>query len=206
MEPLALDPRDYTGTYKLIGGRICLDFVNTLAWPGQDREHDWLDPWTNVIDWSTASGLLSKPEADELTRGYAGDPVRVASAMAVLRRRRRVVRRLVEPLADGESPDRRATSELNDLLLSAPSPRKIDPVTLEWIWTPPECLEDVAAPVIFDAAELVVEADHRRVGKCTCGWLFYDQSRNRSRRWCDMADCGSRDKSLRYYHRQQAED
>lgn len=205
MEPLALDPGDYAGTYKLIGGRVCLDFVNTLAWPGRDREHDWLDPWTNVIGWSVATGLITESDADSLRRSYMGNSAAVASALAALRQRRRAVSRLVAPLADGETPDSHATAEFNDLLQDSPPARKIDPAALDWIWASPERLEDVAGPVLLDAAELLVEGDHQRVGRCSCGWLFYDQSRNRSRRWCDMADCGSREKSLRYYHRRQAE-
>jgi len=31
-----------------------------------------------------------------------------------------------------------------------------------------------------------------------CGWLFYDRSRNRSARWCDMAVCGNRTKTRSY--------
>jgi predicted RNA-binding Zn ribbon-like protein len=31
-----------------------------------------------------------------------------------------------------------------------------------------------------------------------CGWAFYDGSRNRSSRWCDMATCGSRAKMRAY--------
>jgi predicted RNA-binding Zn ribbon-like protein len=31
-----------------------------------------------------------------------------------------------------------------------------------------------------------------------CGWLFYDRSRNRSARWCQMAVCGNRTKTRTY--------
>jgi predicted RNA-binding Zn ribbon-like protein len=31
-----------------------------------------------------------------------------------------------------------------------------------------------------------------------CGWLFVDASRNRSRRWCDMSECGNRAKAQRF--------
>jgi hypothetical protein len=58
------------------------------------------------------------------------------------------------------------------------------------------------APVVWNAGRVLTEIDHRRLGLCpSCDWLFHDTTRNRSRRWCDMGDCGSRDKSLRYYHR-----
>jgi predicted RNA-binding Zn ribbon-like protein len=35
----------------------------------------------------------------------------------------------------------------------------------------------------------------------TCGWLFYDVSRNRSSSWCSMQVCGGREKSKAYRHR-----
>jgi predicted RNA-binding Zn ribbon-like protein len=42
----------------------------------------------------------------------------------------------------------------------------------------------------------------RRLRICrNCNWLFIDRSRNGSRRWCDMAVCGNRQKARRYYHR-----
>ncbi len=37
-----------------------------------------------------------------------------------------------------------------------------------------------------------------------CGWLFLDESRNRSRQWCDMSACGSRMKARAYRARQRA--
>ncbi len=43
-----------------------------------------------------------------------------------------------------------------------------------------------------------------RVKACAeagCGTLFHDTSRNRSRRWCAMEDCGNRAKARRHYAR-----
>ena len=37
-----------------------------------------------------------------------------------------------------------------------------------------------------------------------CGWLFYDRSRNRSARWCQMAVCGNRTKTRAYRTRRRA--
>ncbi|QND53996.1 hypothetical protein HB779_20450 [Phyllobacterium sp. 628] len=34
-----------------------------------------------------------------------------------------------------------------------------------------------------------------------CHWLYFDESRNRSRRWCDMTVCGNRAKAQRHYRR-----
>lgn len=42
----------------------------------------------------------------------------------------------------------------------------------------------------------------KRLRLCqTCGWLFLDRSRNGSRRWCDMAVCGNRQKARRHHLR-----
>jgi predicted RNA-binding Zn ribbon-like protein len=59
-------------------------------------------------------------------------------------------------------------------------------------------------PVARSAAELLSSESVDRVRECassTCTWLFIDDSRNRRRRWCDMASCGNRAKARRYYER-----
>jgi predicted RNA-binding Zn ribbon-like protein len=43
-----------------------------------------------------------------------------------------------------------------------------------------------------------------RLKACTaeeCQWAFYDTSRNRSRTWCSMEECGNREKTRRYRRR-----
>lgn len=35
-------------------------------------------------------------------------------------------------------------------------------------------------------------------GCSTCLWVFYDESKNRSRSWCSMEVCGNREKARRY--------
>jgi predicted RNA-binding Zn ribbon-like protein len=37
-----------------------------------------------------------------------------------------------------------------------------------------------------------------------CGWVFHDRSRNGSRRWCDMGECGNRAKGAAFRARQRA--
>lgn len=52
------------------------------------------------------------------------------------------------------------------------------------------------------ALRLLAEDEIARLKICgSCGWLFVDRSRNRSRAWCDMAVCGNRVKANRHYHR-----
>jgi predicted RNA-binding Zn ribbon-like protein len=56
------------------------------------------------------------------------------------------------------------------------------------------------------AVELLCEADLTRLGMCPpdqhgCGWVFIDRSRNGSRRWCTMDDCGAHAKARRLTER-----
>jgi predicted RNA-binding Zn ribbon-like protein len=53
----------------------------------------------------------------------------------------------------------------------------------------------------------MAEEDWPRLKLCTsqaCRWVFYDQSRNRSSRWCTMASCGNRQKAKRFRQRAKA--
>ena len=68
-------------------------------------------------------------------------------------------------------------------------------------------LDGVLGPVAWSAANLLASNETRWVKMCggeECGWLFLDTTKNHSRRWCDMADCGSRAKARRYYRRKKA--
>lgn len=188
MEPLQLDPIDYTGSYKLIGGRPSLDLVNTISWPGTEREHDWLTTPANVSDWLGAAGL----------NRWESDDIDVDEIHEV----RLILTEVLRPLAERRHPAPAAIERLNHLLAESFGRRQVDPHDLTWTWQAPRRAVCVLDPVILDAADVVTRG-RKRLKHCpSCHWLFEDQTRNGGRRWCDMADCGSRSKARNYYHRQ----
>jgi predicted RNA-binding Zn ribbon-like protein len=75
----------------------------------------------------------------------------------------------------------------------------------ELAWRETDDLERPLWPVARSAVELLTGADPHRVKACPadegCGWLFYDESKNSSRRWCSMQGCDSRAKMRRMYAR-----
>jgi predicted RNA-binding Zn ribbon-like protein len=191
VEPLALDPGDYTGTYKLIGGRVSLDFVNTISWPDTEREHDWVTTPANMTTWLRAVGLATT----SITPADIAEMHQIRSDLDAM----------VRPLAHGKHPPRTACDRFNEQVAQAQQRRYIDPVDLEWKWIPATSGRHLLAPVVLDAAGLVTEGDHTRLRYCpSCDWIFEDQTRNGRRRWCDMADCGSRAKARAYYERTKA--
>ncbi|RJQ74692.1 CGNR zinc finger domain-containing protein [Pseudonocardiaceae bacterium YIM PH 21723] len=54
---------------------------------------------------------------------------------------------------------------------------------------------------------LVITEESQRIKRCaehSCGWVFWDGSKNRSRRWCSMRVCGNRNKARAFASRQRA--
>jgi predicted RNA-binding Zn ribbon-like protein len=75
----------------------------------------------------------------------------------------------------------------------------------DWQWDEnPQALDRILWPVAQSAANLLTSETLDRVGECQgedCGWLFLDASKNKSRRWCSMDDCGNREKARQFYRR-----
>jgi predicted RNA-binding Zn ribbon-like protein len=64
--------------------------------------------------------------------------------------------------------------------------------------------ESLLWPIARSAADLLTSEQRMRVHQCNgerCTWLFLDMSKNKTRRWCNMADCGNRAKARRFYER-----
>jgi predicted RNA-binding Zn ribbon-like protein len=199
MDPIALNPGEYEGSYKLIGEQLSFDLINTISWPGTEWQHDWLDTAGNFIEWALATDLITKSQARTLRARHTAT---LSRELKSVRSVRSDLDAALRPLAFDKQPTADAIDILNSLIHRASGRRSIDPKKLQWIWEEPASLEDILSPVIWNAARVLTETDHSRIRHCSsCHWIFYDNTRNRSRRWCDMNDCGSRDKSLRYYHR-----
>jgi predicted RNA-binding Zn ribbon-like protein len=63
------------------------------------------------------------------------------------------------------------------------------------------------AQLLVPVAQAASDGTWERVKACAaddCRWAFYDHSRNRAGRWCDMAVCGNRTKVRAYRRKQRA--
>ena len=71
-----------------------------------------------------------------------------------------------------------------------------------WSWTPAQSpIEAVLGPIALSALTTLAQADLTRVKQCQgekCGWVFFDTTKNKSRRWCEMEVCGNRAKQRRH--------
>ena len=110
---------------------------------------------------------------------------------------RSLVRRVLETFARSQACAPEDLRALNQMMLAAPAARRLArsgagyrlverPLRRDWDW--------VAAELAASCARLVAEGDPARLKVCAnpdCTWMFYDDSRNRRRRWCDGGICGN---------------
>jgi predicted RNA-binding Zn ribbon-like protein len=197
---------------RLIGGRPCLDFVNTLAWRGTDRPNDRIADYAALLAWSRRAGLDTAGDAKALRRQAATGTAAAAATLARAIELREALHRLFTD-ATGVRPDDLA--RLNAELARAPERQRLAlrGDALGWLEAGQERrLDRLLGPIAWSAADLLVErtagaapgSSGGRIKACAdadCGALFYDASRNRSRRWCVMEDCGNRAKARRHYAR-----
>lgn len=74
---------------------------------------------------------------------------------------------------------------------------ELEPVRRDWSWA----VSEIAASFL----DLLAHGESDRIKVCAndeCQWSFYDESKNRSRRWCGAATCGTADKVRRFRERQ----
>ena len=189
---------------------LCLDFANTLKWRGRGPAEEHLGTYADLVAWGRKIGLMTD-EASAKRKARADrqphDAAAVHSKAIALRER---IYRIFSPIAAGDVPAQADIDQLNaDITEAAPHLRVASADgAFAWNWADPaESLESLLWPIVLSAAQLLTSDDLGRVGECEepiCGYLFFDASKNHSRRWCRMDLCGNRAKFRRYYRRQQA--
>lgn len=190
--------------FKLVGGHPALDFINTVHDWNVSQPHDYLSEFADAIRFGKAAGLLTR--ADDLLPRQRIPRLELTR----LRELRALLKRIFETRLSGQSPNNIDLGKLSTDLAEAArasrlmvanrrSPQVL--VTRE-ITAEKAGVALLRLRIVEAAATLLVSDAMRRVKSCpTCGWLFLDASKNRSRRWCSMDTCGAVAKARRYYRR-----
>ena len=195
--------------FDLSGGVLCLDFTNTVSWRKLDqRASDHLCSYDDLVAFAEQSKVLSPEWAGEL-RAHAQQHSR--EAQQALRRAlayRENLYRAFSALAQGKAVPPGDLGQINDVAIHALTHRRLtrvqDVYRWQWEWDGKTKLDLILWLIAQSATELLTSSRLGTVRMCqapTCAWLFLDQSRNRSRRWCDMKVCGNRQKARRHYQR-----
>jgi predicted RNA-binding Zn ribbon-like protein len=204
-------------TVPLEGGHLVLDFVNTVGGLRGDPpspEEELIDLYEDLPTWCARLGVISERDAGRLRAAATRDG---KAAKRALSRTRALRDDLLYPvfraLADGKEPPAKLLDRLRDEERAALADATLARAgtapaagagrdALEWTWPPPRDLTDPLRPIVHAAIELLTEGPLDRLKTCgNCRWLFLDQSRNHSRRWCSMDECGIQMKHARFVER-----
>lgn len=163
-------------------------FINTLD---VDAGTDTLADAPTFAAWLAEAGLCSldaRVDADHLDRA---------------RELRGVLRRLAEANHDGTTdPD--AVDRLSRVSARLAVGLRFTPDGGVELAAEDDGVDGALAAIVAATAAAMAEDDWRRLKLCgadDCAWAFYDESRNRSARWCSMAGCGNREKARKFRQR-----
>ena len=172
------------------------------------NDEELLESYDDLLTWCERLGVVSKHEAAQVRSASERDG---KAATRALRRTISLRDDLLYPIfravADGKEPPAELLDRLRDEERAALADARLEPAdgAMTWSWRPPSALTDPLRPVVHAAVELLTHGPLDRVKTCgNCRWLFLDKSRNHSRRWCSMDECGIHMKHARFVERRRA--
>ena len=202
-------PRSTAGQGATKRVELCLDFANTLDWHASNHPQETLHAYEDFLGWVQARGVISQDQVDALARRARREPQAAAAAHRRATALREAIYRIFVGRIAGTAPTTGDVGLLNEELQRALPHYRVEFGTDGPTWSLDAQVVDFDLPlwpIVQSAAELLLsEALRDRVGQCAdpegCGWLFLDLSKNRSRRWCSIQDCGNRAKQRRLHAR-----
>jgi predicted RNA-binding Zn ribbon-like protein len=206
------------GRMKLVGGRLCLDFVNTVGgWEGGEGSNpfavvaraDKLVEYLDLPAWGQHTGILTGNEAQALAREARR---REREAGATLKRAvalRGAIYRICLAIINRREARASDLDLLNQELKIAHSSLRLGTGGEIFVWewkATKSAFDQVLWRIADSAAEMLTTDDLTRLRECpgeNCGWLFLDTSKNSRRQWCDMQTCGNLAKVRRFRRREE---
>ena len=207
---MASEKVDWQRKFDLSGGILSLDFANTVLKRNQsDRAEDELSNYPRLAAFAKQTKLLSSARADALRSRAAKSPRSASAVLPAAVMLREAIYRVFSSVAAANPVVSKDVKLIQDFALEAWKHRRLMSTSqggYRWQWKAEEAErpEQMLWPIALSAAELLTSDRLRLVRQCAaddCAWLFLDESRNRSRRWCDMSVCGNRQKARRHYLR-----
>jgi predicted RNA-binding Zn ribbon-like protein len=197
--------------WKFVGGRLCLDFINTVGGRIGSTQvlRDKLPDYDHLLEWTRLAGIATQTESRNLARRAAAHREEADETLARAILLRETLYRIFESALEGRRPRATDLDSLSRELQVARAGQRLTHTggAFAWTWNDGDsALDRILWPISLSAADLLTSGDLSRLRQCgghECGWLFLDTSRNRSRHWCDMKDCGNRAKVSRFRQRHQ---
>ncbi len=194
-------------TFELIGGNVCLDFINTLDDRPSDHPKELLTSYDELARFGEDSGILTPEELGFFHKRVQLAPDEAEEALRRARNLREALHDIFSAVLNKQKAPQLAMDQLNANLHEAAFHSRLVQRGdgLEWRFDElTSSFDAMLWPIARAAADLVASPDLAQVRACSsssCQWLFLDTSKNHHRRWCSMKQCGNRAKVRRFYAR-----
>jgi predicted RNA-binding Zn ribbon-like protein len=175
--------------HEFVAGRLSLDFCNSVSPTRRPTLRDRIENPDDFLGWARRAGAKL-------------EEIPAPKTLARLHRLRSALIGIFHALAEQRSPTDGDLAVLNEELAEARAAERLVPegVGFAVADSSPQAIDRFRHAIARDAGALLT-GDLRRVKRCPshdCLWLFHDDSKNLSRRWCAMDDCGTLEKVRRY--------
>jgi predicted RNA-binding Zn ribbon-like protein len=185
---------------QFFGGRVCLDFANTMDWRMSDAPQELIPDYAAFLSWSKARRTLPAKAVAKLRVKGAGKLSATAAVMQEGYALRAEICRAAEALSRGHDVN---LEPFNRRLATLPAQPRLVRDGAGYVHDLPGLdLNEPLWPVLWSLTALLSSEDAARLGSCQgqgCGWFFVDESPNRSRVWCSGEVCGNRERARRAY-------
>jgi predicted RNA-binding Zn ribbon-like protein len=194
-----------THAFDFYGDHLCLDFTNTLNDRLLEKPNEQLNTYTDLLSWCVQAHLITPEQAAQLQAMAQQSPQEAERVFAQAIELRELIYRIFLAIANTSVP---AEIDLKLLGLKfAEVMAKGDLIFTEqhYVWYWPIAngrLDGLFGYIVSAAIELLTAKEVSLVRICAaddCGWLFLDNTKNHSRRWCSMKSCGNRAKVRKFY-------
>jgi predicted RNA-binding Zn ribbon-like protein len=202
---MAATSHEHRHVFDFLGGRVAIDFVNTVGGKRMVAPVERLNDYIDLLSWAEQIGVTTAARTKALRRVAREHPHKAETAFARAIELREALFRIFGAIATHERAASADLALFNRELADAFSHLRVAESSdgFAWSFCEEDALVSVLWPVTRSAADVLMKDDPARVRMCEapdgCGWLFYDETRNRTRRWCSMKDCGNRAKARRHY-------
>lgn len=190
----------------IIGRNAALDFINTVSHWTTERV-DRIGGFDGFADWAELAGIVDQSGHQKLKEAAKADPAAALRIYAKADNLRDVLWRIFSAAGSGAKVDE---SDLAHLAIWARKAARYSELRQHEAgfhrqWTAATPMLDLPLLIIAQTAENLLERgpiDRLHIcGGGDCEWMFLDLSKNRSRRWCDMATCGNETKVKKFRSR-----
>jgi predicted RNA-binding Zn ribbon-like protein len=180
-----------------------LAFVNTLSSRPTAAPVERLVSYEALVAWAREQHLVSAAAAERLVTEAKRHPHHAALVLSRAKEFREALNGLAVAIDSQRQPSPDVLKTIGDALAAAYANGRLVPHdgTLQWVAGAEDDLERIIWEIGRAAGRLVISPRLSRVRACAagdCGWWFVDDTKNRSRRWCDMTLCGNREKLRRF--------